>query len=789
MRRLSSDFSSSQSWEDFVRDLRGRSYLSAGLEGVDHPAIPLLRHWRDYGVPVLSSEAPWSTETKDQCILRGCHQSATLHSDFLREEMTEFIESGFWAVLPYRQVRDLPALMLSPAAVKEERERKPRVLCDHSWSPVNATTLPHAPPEAMQFGGTLHRLLRRLRHSDPKYGPVYMAKFDIKDGFYRMFLAASDSPRLAIILPRYDGEDQLVALPLACTMGWTQSPPTFCAMSETIADVTNGRLKAKPSLPAEPHRLNQHAQTQDAFTGWAPVARDLPGCLEQPAVSNSSYKLPITHADVFVDDFILLGQGAPPRLDWMRRHLLHAVDAILDTPRTGESRNEAISVKKLSKGDGSWATRKLILGWELDSVRQTLELPSHRRDSCLLLLDDLLQSKRVGAKRWASALGKLRFISYAVPGSAALFSCLQCAQNLGRTSGRIRVIADVLSALSAFRLLVHDLGDRPTYLAEIVPENPILLGATDAAKQGMGGVFFTPDSASYLWRHPFPHEVQRRLVSAAHPTGTVTNSDLEHAGLLAQLSAMTLVADLRYATIVNFSDNTPAVSRVSKGAVSSLGPASRLCAVASAHQRLHRYCHLASFLAGASNVMADDASRLQHLTDSALLSHFDQTYPQVGPWRLLQLPSASISSLTSALLSQSPPRPPPARPIPPGNESSPSGPTSVPPTEPPRVSVLSPTLKPRSATSSSLPTATAKPAKPANLSKLTRYRTPSWQWARGFPTWVNQIPASHFETETSIPYSLVSSSASAQKTPQLPARTRSTSPSSRASPPPLPPVL
>ena len=47
--------------------------------------------------------------------------------------MAEFIENKFWAVLPYDLVRDLQELMLSPAAVKEERDRKPRLLCGHSW--------------------------------------------------------------------------------------------------------------------------------------------------------------------------------------------------------------------------------------------------------------------------------------------------------------------------------------------------------------------------------------------------------------------------------------------------------------------------------------------------------------------------------------------------------------------------------------------------------------------------------------------------------------------------------
>ena len=88
----------------------------------------------------------------------------------------------------------------------------------------------------------------------------------------------------------------------------------------------------------------------------------------------------------------------------------------------------------------------------------------------------------------------------------------------------------------------------------------------DAAKPGMGGVFFDRTN-SYIWRHAFPLEVQNRLVSTDRPHGTVTNSDLEHAGLLAQLAVMASVADLTYATVENLSDNTPAVSRVAKGAL------------------------------------------------------------------------------------------------------------------------------------------------------------------------------------------------------------------------------
>ena len=79
---------------------------------------------------------------------------------------------------------------------------------------------------------------------------------------------------------------------------------------------------------------------------------------------------------MFVDDFIQLGQGGPKRMKALRRHLLWAVDAVLSTPDVSDTdRNEAVSMKKLLKGDGAWETRKLILGWIVDTVRQTIELP------------------------------------------------------------------------------------------------------------------------------------------------------------------------------------------------------------------------------------------------------------------------------------------------------------------------------------------------------------------------------------------------------------------------------
>ena len=117
-------------------------------------------------------------------------------------------------------------------------------------------------------------------------------------------------------------------------------------------------------------------------------------------------------------------------------------------------------------------------------------------------------------------------------------------------------------------------------------------------------------------------------MSVDNPSGTVTNSNLEHAGLLAQSAIMAANHNVRYATIANGGDNTPSLSRMLKGSVSSETVPAYLCDVACSLQRRHRYCQVNFYLPGPANVMADDASRLQQLTDAALLSRFNQRYLQ-----------------------------------------------------------------------------------------------------------------------------------------------------------------
>ena len=87
----------------------------------------------------------------------------------------------------------------------------------------------------------------------------------------------------------------------------------------------------------------------------------------------------MAYVDVFVDDEILVGQGTAARLNWLRRILMHVNDKIISpNDDANPGRREAMSMSKFGKGDAAWATRKLlVLGWILDTLALTIELPPH----------------------------------------------------------------------------------------------------------------------------------------------------------------------------------------------------------------------------------------------------------------------------------------------------------------------------------------------------------------------------------------------------------------------------
>jgi hypothetical protein len=219
------------------------------------------------GAPAIISTPPWSRPTLDHVYQRGPHKSAAQQfATFLIEDMYDYIQMGYWLVLPYHSVRQFPALRLAPAGVVPQRDRRPRPIMDYTFYDTNQACLPIAPQAAMQFGSALQRIFQRLVYCNTAYGPPLMAKVDLADGFYRIPLSPDAALALAVIIPSdIPSLPSLIAIPLTLPMGWTHSPPYFWAYTEAITDLVNNTVPMKHSHPLLPLTQSTPLPTEVTF--------------------------------------------------------------------------------------------------------------------------------------------------------------------------------------------------------------------------------------------------------------------------------------------------------------------------------------------------------------------------------------------------------------------------------------------------------------------------------------------------------------------------------------------
>jgi hypothetical protein len=59
--------------------------------------------------------------------------------------------------------------------------------------------------------------------------------------------------------------------------------------------------------------------------------------------------------------------------------------------------------------------------------------------------------------------------------------------------------------------------NHPAHIEELIPGDPVHLGACNAAKTGMGRVWITGDNQALLWQQPFADNIQKQLVSFNNP--------------------------------------------------------------------------------------------------------------------------------------------------------------------------------------------------------------------------------------------------------------------------------
>jgi hypothetical protein len=169
----------------------------------------------------------------------------------------------------------------------------------------------------------------------------------------------------------------------------------------------------RDKLASSPHRLDDISETPPLVIPNVPraIAGQAPTHLAPQSSPAGRPPPPVKSWDVYVDNFIRMVQGNRVHRQHVKRVLIHALDSFFRKLETTDNphRQEPASIKKMLKGDATCSTRKHILGWVVDTIKMTVELPPHRVERLFELLDSVSpRQRRASANKWGKLLGELR---------------------------------------------------------------------------------------------------------------------------------------------------------------------------------------------------------------------------------------------------------------------------------------------------------------------------------------------------------------------------------------------
>ncbi len=111
-----------------------------------------------------------------------------------------------------------------------------------------------APQGALdQLGHTLSRIIHAFvkAKEDAK---IFMAKWDIKDGFWQMDCEAGEGYNYVYLLPQAVHKPIVLVVPTSLQMGWVESPPYFCTATEMERDIASNYSNT-PICSLDPHKF------------------------------------------------------------------------------------------------------------------------------------------------------------------------------------------------------------------------------------------------------------------------------------------------------------------------------------------------------------------------------------------------------------------------------------------------------------------------------------------------------------------------------------------------------
>jgi hypothetical protein len=350
---------------------------------------------------------------------------------------------------------------------------------------VNENTVKTAPAGSIdQIAHSLARIIHAFA-STAKDEKVMMAKWDIKDGFWRLDCREGEEWNFGYVLPSLDGKNTTLVIPNSLQMGWVESPPYFCAASGTARDVAIHYIETVVGS-RDKHKFLEYTQSTPAY-----ASVPYPPCITSDGTSAATEPFKYL-VDMYVDDFIgLVIPTTRAQLDHVANSIMCGIHDVF--PPHDEADHDPISLKKLLAGDGAWDEIKEILGFVFHGGNKTMWLSEGKRDAILLLVRTWLRSTRKNARfgipfrEFRSTLYKIRHAFTAIPAGEGLMSPFYRVLSKAPKTVFLQRSKTLYTALEDCRWFLQESVSTPTKCSSLVHGWPDYICVTDASKEGVGG--------------------------------------------------------------------------------------------------------------------------------------------------------------------------------------------------------------------------------------------------------------------------------------------------------------
>ena len=240
------------------------------------------------------------------------------------------------------------------------------------------------------------------KNCSPKM-PFYFSKLDVKDGFWQMVVTPEDARNFTYVLPPKDStqqqlEESELVVPEALQMGWCESPPFFCATSETARDVIEHFFDSKTTVPK--HKFEHYMMPTNILQPAHPKIKSFPYYQPSPWSSSKAIALHATWGALHIPT-ARSNTACRRRFDhWNKAQKgRQPLDSGKRNPRVDNQRQELYSPPATSKNT--------------------------KITHCLKTTQKC--KKKILRKKLQQLTGSLEHTSFGIPGGAGLFSPAQAA--------------------------------------------------------------------------------------------------------------------------------------------------------------------------------------------------------------------------------------------------------------------------------------------------------------------------------------------------------------------------